>query len=64
VNPLKVFLIVVFFAGLLLCVLAALTATMTLYNIGAVLTIAVGVVLLTGTWLNELLDELLKGPHA
>lgn len=63
-NPLKVFLIVVFFAGLLLCVLAALTSTMTLYNIGAVLTIAAGVVLLTGTWLNELLDELLKGPHA
>jgi flagellar biosynthesis protein FliQ len=64
VNPVKVFLIVVFFAGLLLCVLAALTATMTLYNIGAVITIAAGVVLLTGTWLNELLDELLKGPHA
>jgi hypothetical protein len=36
---------------------------MTLYNIGAVLTIAAGVVLLTGTWLNELLDELLKGPQ-
>lgn len=53
----KAFLICVFIAALLLCVLAAVVGLMPLYYLGAVIAIAAVAVSLTGTWLNDLLKE-------